>query len=148
MLERLSTVVNAVRGEGQAPARFVVVGDGGPWIRQRAGWVARAEDELVEVLDSDPANENLDALAHTVVRSARDSKTSAKTVGEPLESQGTGRSGNLGVCWIGQGFVNCLLSAAAHTPSRHPMTNRTPRLESCRERSGPKPLPSGDGTSP
>ena len=62
--------------------------------------------------------------------------------------EGENRSGNLGVCWIGQGFVHCSLSAAGHTPARHPLTSRTPRLESCRERSGPKPLPSGDGTSP
>ena len=86
--DRLSVCVNAVRGEGQEPGRIVFVGDGGPWIWQRASFVARWADEVVEVLDIYHAREHLHALARTVFRDEGEANTWATRVGKEMEAQG------------------------------------------------------------
>lgn len=87
--DRLSVVVNEVRGDDTGPVRIVFVGDGGPWIWQRVGFVARPEDEVVEVLDIYHAREHLHALAQTVFRTEGEAKAWAKTVGEQMETEGS-----------------------------------------------------------
>jgi hypothetical protein len=70
------------------PVRIVFVGDGGPWIWQRVGFVARWGDEVVEILDIYRAREHLYALAQTVFRNEDEAKAWAKAVGERMEAEG------------------------------------------------------------
>ncbi len=85
----LSVCVNAVRGEGQEPARIVFGGDGGPWIWQRAAFVARWMDEVVEVLDIYHARRHLHALAGTVFQDEGEANTWATKLGKEMEAQGS-----------------------------------------------------------
>jgi len=89
--DRLSVCVNEVRGDDPGPVRIVFVGDGGPWIWQRAEVVARWGDEVVEILDICHAREHLSALAQTVFRTEGEAKGGRRRWVSRWRSKGLGQ---------------------------------------------------------